>query len=285
VSESGSPTADELIRRLRVRAADPERRVDVRQDSFSARVMSLDLGSLFGALGSAAADLRRVVADNQAGRVDPEMVAKANRIGAQMATPVEAVLSPPASSALVDRVEAELGFSLPALHRRVYSEVGDGGFGPHGGLLGIQAAAAAYARMRAGTGLPRGRTWPERLLPVVAVDVGFDCVDCSSADGPVVAWDPEELGEFSGEKAWTRSFSQVAPSVEAWLTEWVGGKTQAEEHEELMRQAMIDGVRQSRAYFAAMTPEQRAEYGLPETGWESQIGGHLGLDDDLDKPG
>src|SRR6185295_7082640 len=106
-------------------------------------------------------------------------------------------------------------------------------------------------------------------------------VDASTPEGPIIAWDPEDLGEFSGEKAWNRSFSQVAPSVEAWLTEWVGGRTQAEEHADMMRKAMIDSVRQSRAYFAAMTPEQRAEYGLPETGWEKQIGGHLGLDDEL----
>jgi hypothetical protein len=247
--------------------------------------MSLDLGSLLGALGSAAADLRRVVAANEAGRVDPEMTAKANQIGPQMSTPVEALLPPPAAPALVERVASELGFFLPGLLGRAYVEVADGGFGPHGGLLGIEAAAAAYARLRSGEELPRGRAWPEALVPVVAVDVGFDCVDCSSGEGPVVAWDPEDLGKFSGEKAWTRSFGQVAPSVEAWLTEWVGGKTQAEEQDEMMRQAMIDGVRQSRSYFAAMTPEQRAEYGLPETGWESQIGGHLGLDDELDDSG
>ena len=99
-----------------------------------------------------------------------------------------------------------------------------------------------------------------------------------------VAWDPEDLRDRSGEAAWSRSFSDVAPSLEAWLETWVGGKTQAEQHEEMLRQAIIDGIRQSRADFAAMTPQQRASYGLPEVGWEREIGGHLGFDEDAIGP-
>jgi len=282
MTDQPGSSVDALIARLKARAADPERRVDVRQDSFSAGVTSLDLGSLMGMLSGAAADLRRVVANNQAGLVDPDLTAKANRIAEQMATPVTAHLPPPADAELLARVEAEIGFELPSVLRRAYLEVADGGFGPHGGLLGLEAAANLLAGLRGGEELPRGRAWPDRLLPLVRVDPGYDCVNCSSPDGPIVSWDPEDLAEFSGEKAWNRSFSPVAPSVEAWLTEWVGSRTQAEQHQDMMRKAMIDGVRQSRAYFAAMTPEQRASYGLPEVGWENEIGGHLGLDDEPD---
>ena len=273
---------DDLFERLRQRAADPNRRVDVRQDAFSAQVTSLDLGSLMGMLGQAASDLKQVVANNQAGLVDPTLTAKANLIQEQMTTPVTHDLPVPADPAVLDRVEAAIGFALPAALRRAYLEVADGGFGPHGGLLGVEAAASTLAALRSGDQLPRGRKWPHRLLPLVKVDPGYDCVDASTPEGTIIAWDPEDLGEFSGENAWNRSFSKVAPSVEAWLAEWVGGRTQAEEHEDMMRKAMIDSVRQSRAYFAAMTPEQRAEYGLPETGWEKQIGGQLGLDDELE---
>ena len=233
----GAPPND-LIDRLRQRAADPNRRVDARQNAFFAQVSSMDLSTLMGMLGQVAGDLKRVVADNQAGRVDPELVAKADRIGTAMSTPVESVLPPPADPAGLDRAETELGFPLPAMLRRVYLEVADGGFGPGGGLLGVAEAASAYARMRTGEELPRGRTWPDRLVPIVAVDPGYDCVDASSPAGRIVAWDPEDLGEFSGEKAWNGSFSEVAPSVEAWLETWVGGKTQEEETHELMRKMM-----------------------------------------------
>ena len=58
---------DDLIARLRQRAADPNRRVDARPNLFAAQLGSMNLSSLMGMLGQAAADLRRVVADNQAG--------------------------------------------------------------------------------------------------------------------------------------------------------------------------------------------------------------------------
>jgi SMI1 / KNR4 family (SUKH-1) len=277
--------ADELIDRLRARAADPERRVDVRASQFMAGVSTLDLSGLMGMLGQVSGDLKRVVAANQAGApVDPALHAKAEAFGAAMSTPVATMLPPPADAAALARAETSLGFALPPFLRRVYLEVADGGFGPGVGLLGIDAAVAAYGRLRDGGELPRGRTWPDQLLPVVERDPGNYCVDAATTDGRVVDWDPEELGEFSGEKAFARSFSEEAPSVEAWLRAWVGGKTQAEQHQEMLQKAMVDAARQSRAYFAAMTPEQRREYGFPDEGWESQIAGGLGMEENEDQP-
>jgi len=185
-----------------------------------------------------------------------------------------------AAAAALEKAEAELGFALPPVLRRVYLEVADGGFGPGGGLMSIAGATTAYAMLRKGDVLPRGRSWPERLLPIREVDPGFDSVDAASPAGRIVAWDPEELREFSGEKAWNASFSEIAPSVEAWLEEWVGANTQAENDQEFMRKMMIDEARRSRAYFAAMTPEERAAYGFPEVGWESQIADGLGMEED-----
>jgi hypothetical protein len=272
---------DELIGRLRARAADPERRVDVRPSQFMAGISTLDLGGLMGMLGSISGDLKRVVAANQAGTpVDPTLHAKAQAIGAAMSTPMPAGLPPPADPAVIARTESTLGFALPPFLRRVYLEVADGGFGPGTGLLGIQAAVAAYARLRSGDELPRGRSWPERLLPVAERDPGSYCVDASSDGGRVVDWDPEELAEFSGEKAFAKSFTEIAPSVEAWLAEWAGGKTQAEQQAEIMQRAMADAARQSRAYFAGMTPEQKAAYGLTDDEW----GELMGRDED-ERPG
>ncbi len=283
MSTDPGASIDNLLARLRQRAADPNRRVDVRQNVFSARVMSMDLGSLLGMLGGAAADLKRVVADNQAGRVDPELVTKADRIATDMSTPVETTLPPPSETAALEGAEAELRFSLPPVLRRVYLEIADGGFGPGGGLMSISDAAAAYARLRTGADLPRGRVWPERLLPIVGVDPGYDCVDASSAEGRIVAWDPDGLAEFSGGKAWNWSFTEVSPSVEAWLEDWVGGRTRAEKDQDFMRQMLIDEARRSRAYFGAMTPEERAAYGFPEVGWEYQIADGLGMEEDEER--
>jgi hypothetical protein len=265
--------ADELIARLQARAADPERRVDVRQSQFMAGVSTLDLGGLMGMLGSVSGDLQRVVAANQAGRpVDPELHAKAQAIGASMATSVPMSLPAVASAEALAALEAAIGVPLPPFLRRVYAEVADGGFGPGGGLLGAAAAAAAYGRMRDGAELPRGRLWPGALLPIVERDPGFYCVDCSAPEGRVVDWDPEELGEFSGEKAFAASFSDEAPSLEAWLESWVGGKTQAEQHAEMMQSAMANAQAETQAYWRNMSPEQRASYGLSDAAMRQLMG-------------
>ena len=50
-----------------------------------------------------------------------------------------------------------------------------------------------------------------------------------------------------------------------------------------MRQMMIDEARRSRAYFGAMTPEERAAYGFPEVGWEYQIADGLGMEEDEER--
>ena len=274
MSGAATPGGDELIARLRARAADPERRVDVRQNQFMAGVSTLDLGGLMGMLGSVSGDLRRVVAANQAGQpIDPALHARAEAFGQAMNRPVEATLPAPAGPATIGRAEAALGVPLPSFLRRVYAEIANGGFGPGGGLLALDDAVAAYERMRTGDELPRGRAWPDGLLPVVARDPGFFSVDAMSPAGRVVDWDPEELGEYSGETAFARSFTEEAPSVEAWLGAWVGGKTQAEEQAELMQQAMADAMAPSRAAFSAMTPEQKAEWGLSDDEWNDVLGG------------
>jgi hypothetical protein len=52
--------------------------------------------------------------------------------------PVAFIGDPPASLESLERVESELGFRLPDLLRRMYLEVGDGGFGPGYGLLALE---------------------------------------------------------------------------------------------------------------------------------------------------
>ncbi len=46
-------------------------------------------------------------------------------------------MPPVASPAQLDAVEAGLGFALPALLRRIYREVANGGVGPFGGIEGL----------------------------------------------------------------------------------------------------------------------------------------------------
>ena len=274
------PIPDALLERLRTRIADPDRRVDHRPSQFQAGIASLDLGQLFGQLRQAGADLDRIVQANQAGRRDPEMNTRAEQIERDVNTPVRAPLPGPASAAALDDAERQLGFPLPASVRQLYGEVADGGFGPGMGLLTIAGAVERYRTVQEET--PRNQAWPDRLLPLVDDGSVIDSVDASGGVGRIVSWDPEELSERSSDKAWARSFSELAPSLEAWLDTWLTAPNPQDAMQELMRRSMADAVRQSRAHFASMTPEERATYGLPEADWERQIGGELGLDLDED---
>jgi SMI1/KNR4 family protein SUKH-1 len=284
VDETGHDTwrahaLDDLIARLRDRAADPARRADVIADAFSASVGSMDLGGLLGAMGGAAASLTRAVAEIRSnGRTGSDTRAAAERVGALMGRPARPELLAPATEAELAVAEAALGQPLPVAIRRSYAEIANGGFGPGAGILTIQEAAARYRELRGTTPGPRGTEWPLGLLPIVDRDPGWDCVDLET--GTVIAWDPEGLRERSSAAVWKRTFQELAPSTEAWLDAWVAAPTEAERTADLMAAAQVREARAARARIAAMTHEERAALGLPEVGWERVVWGGIGLDED-----
>ena len=272
-------TLDALIERLRARALDAERRADVIVDAFSASVRTMSLGSLLGAARSTALDLDRVVREIQGGGgPGAASHARAEEIRQAMSTPAVPELPAVATEAAISRAEATLGGTLPPVIRRAYLEIADGGFGPGAGMLGIDAAVATYRDLRRESPGPRGSEWPAGMLPLVEMNPGWDCLDVPS--GKIVGWDPEDLRERSGEVTWRRSFRDLAPSAQAWLTTWVGSRTQAERTAALMAASQVNLARQARARIAAMTPEERARMGLPEVGWERVVWGGIGLEED-----
>ena len=223
---------DDLISRLRARAADPDRRTTSPRSQLLAKASGLDLGELQSVEGGLFGALRGVVRANRAGQVDWSAFDTAQRLGQRMSTPEVRDLPDPADPPGLEAAEAELGLRLPSTVRRVYLEVADGGFGPGEGLLPLSDVVAAHRELRKGDELPRGRTWPTGLVPLVAGNPGWDCVDATT--GRVIAWDPEELSERSSEQRFQASFREIHPSVEAWLAEWVTSRTQAEEHAAMM---------------------------------------------------
>ena len=100
--------------------------------------------------------------------------------------------------------------------------------------------------------MPEGRTWPDRLIPLVSMDPGWDCVEAST--GRVIAWDPEDLDERVSDRTWAAAFREIQPSVEAWLTDWVGSRTQAEVREIEMRTMREDGAYIHIRNLQAMSP-------------------------------
>jgi hypothetical protein len=274
---------DALVKLLRERAADQERRTTVRRSELSATIGTLDLGGMRSMGRGLGAALDRVVRANQEGRVDEAGNAEALEIQRRIDTPAPSHLPAPADEATLAAAEVVLGTRLPPALRCVYAEVADGGFGPGEGILPLAEVVRAWRELREPGSMPRGRSWPDALLPLVEMSPGFDCVD--AATGRVVAWDPEELTERSSEERFRRSFREQFPSVEAWLSDWVGSKTQAEQQAELMAHVLSDEsqvqqAREARAMIGRMTPEERAKTGLPAVGWERVVWGGLGWDED-----
>lgn len=270
---------DALLERLRARAADPERRADVIVDAFSASVRSMDLGSLLGAGRSAAASLNQLLGEiRTTGMPSLASQAQADAIAGMMGRPARTDLPPAAAEDAVSRVEGLVGGRLPAILRRAYREIADGGFGPGAGLLSLAEAEAAYRSYVTESPGPRGSRWPAGVLPITEREPGHSCVDVGS--GRILDWDPEDLRERSSEAVWQRSFSEIASSADAWLEDWVGSRTQRERDAEQMAASQVAQARAARAQIAAMTPEARAAMGLPEVGWEEVVWGGIGLDDD-----
>jgi hypothetical protein len=144
-------------------------------------------------------------------------------------------VQPPVASAEVASVETRLGFRLPKLLRRLYTEVGNGGFGPVFGLLPLTIAslgddppaeaefelAAEYARLLLRYGGDPGGGWPAGVVPAFYCGCTvFEFVDCRSPEGPVVWFDEgsERLAELSGR------LGQAVPSLSRRLEAWLAGE-------------------------------------------------------------
>ena len=287
---------DHLIEQIRERAADPAKRVDERPSELWASVNTMSLGGMVGMLRGLNRDLGRLIRQGP----DDELVGRANDIQRSMRTPAEQPLPPPATLDQVAATEAALGLRLPPLLRRLYLEVANGGFGPGPGLLGVRGGARSikgrsmeelHRTMLEARDEHASWMWPPALLPVVDDDGSFLAIDTSVPDGKVVAFDFEELEDDSPRNAWRQAFRDIAPSYERWLAEWAAAG--ADPHRVAAQAAldpeaervMTDVPEVTRAYWAAMTPEQRAGYGLPETGWGRALFGDAWGDDPRDGSG
>lgn len=143
-------------------------------------------------------------------------------------------LPPPATPKEIADAEEKIGFPLPPLLKALYTEIANGGFGPHYGfrpLFDYSDKRPAHRRegvidcyissreadfecgMQAvADGGRKQFSWPPMLLPLVDVGCAIAiCVDCSKPDFPVIRSDPNER----------RQFRKESPTVEQWLEQWL----------------------------------------------------------------
>jgi len=133
-----------------------------------------------------------------------------------------ALLTAPADA--VTEAENLIGYPLPPLLRRLYLEVGNGGFGPGYGILGLRGGHHDGGR-RDALDLYReahdtpSSAWsflPEGLLPVCHWGCGiYSFVDCSQPQGPIWGWDPNP-GPMGREALFRQPFA-----LAEWLDRWV----------------------------------------------------------------
>ena len=281
---------DVLLQRVRQRAADPAARVEQHPSELWSSVTTMDVGDLLSVGRSLAADLGRLLRQGP----DAEISARADSIERSMTTPAVTPLPAVASEAQLAAAERQLGFELPPLLRRLYAEVANGGFGPGAGILGIaggwatdrrQTVEDLYSEMLDAAQENRHWVWPGGLLPIVDRSGAYACVDAGTAPHRMVEFDFEELDEEGSDSGWSRAFRDVAPSFEGWLADWANKPTAAEReaaHQAEAVSSMTSVPEVTRAYWAAMTPEQRGEHGLPETGWGRALFGDAWGDDPRD---
>jgi hypothetical protein len=133
-------------------------------------------------------------------------------------------LLPPCDPADIDRAEAALGVPLPPLLRRLYTEVGEGGYGPGDGIVGLAKLLEEHESfaVELAEGQELGE-WPAGLLPFCQLDQTLTaCIDCSTPAGAIVGFEFDEL-DFDDPDTWEGAFSPRSPSLHDWLQGWLDG--------------------------------------------------------------
>jgi hypothetical protein len=91
-------------------------------------------------------------------------------------------INPALTPAQVQQAEEELGFKFPELFVRIYTEIGNGGFGPGYGLYPLEEAKKLYLAFMA----EPENEWEKGTFPLCTWGCAIDSyVDCADEDKPV----------------------------------------------------------------------------------------------------
>lgn len=133
-------------------------------------------------------------------------------------------------------MSARLGRELPRLLVRLYTEIGNGGFGPSYGLLPLSEAGAQWKTWTGAADDPAYHAWcyPPSFLPIV--DYGcamYYCLDLADPDltvwlfepGSFVAddgeqYDEDDLEPTTADEFMSAVFERQKPLAQ-WLEAWL----------------------------------------------------------------
>ncbi|MFF4569694.1 SMI1/KNR4 family protein [Streptomyces sp. NPDC001410] len=136
-------------------------------------------------------------------------------------------LFPPISLSEVDKAERRIGRRLPELLRRVYTEVGNGGFGPDSGLASLTDGNRAPGHVRdwpCAAGVHE-RSLSEGMPPSWLFLTYGGCtmewhVSLTAVDNPVLLYDTD--GYTFGENP-HEGLRHATASLRKWLRTWADG--------------------------------------------------------------
>lgn len=263
----------DLFQRIAERAKDPMRRSAM--SGAQANATPLDMGQLMadfqkhapaqaqgllGALGK----MQGMFGGAMPGFT---MMGPGGTMSVGMPTGPQPLAPPPDERALVE-AEKAIGRPLPVELRQLYS-IGDGGFGPGGGLLPIVRLVIYYVDRVSEPCGPLDQPWPENLLPLFDEDPVLTCIDLDS--GEIVAWDPEEIEDEDSDEDWQRSFKVEHPSLAARMQEWLGEETVEEMMQREMRASQDKMADEWIERLEKQGEAARAGHGFTGPDWRDQV--------------
>jgi hypothetical protein len=130
----------------------------------------------------------------------------------------------------LDNDETRLGFRLPPLLKQIYLDIGNGGFGPGYGLIGMtggepddtgKTAPEIYLQFQSVHIEEPEFCWPQSLLPICHWGCAIlSCVSCDEQDYPMYIFDPNAHCDIN---SWNDTFFEEAPTFGAWIAAWARG--------------------------------------------------------------
>jgi hypothetical protein len=101
-------------------------------------------------------------------------------------------IHPQATLEQITATQADLGFALPQLLQEILLKIGNGGFGPGYGLIGV---VGGYADSKGEHLVELARelgALDRKILPICNWGCGiYSCLDCSKPEAPVLTFNPE----------------------------------------------------------------------------------------------
>ncbi len=137
----------------------------------------------------------------------------------------------PTTETRLAKAEARLSISFPTLLRELLTQVGNGGFGPGYGIIGIgklgshddmdQDLVAVNKMHRRGPKNCSNWHWPDsRLTFCYGGCACYYCVECHESLNPVYLFDPSRIRDECDDPA-SAALKREAKSLELFLENWL----------------------------------------------------------------